>query len=330
VKAAVVAAFGEVPRFEDFPDPVPSDEQRVIQVLAAPVENFDRAQVSGRHYASRTSFPAFPAVAGHAGVGVLNGKAVSFGGCVPPYGAMAEKTLVPRAYEAFFAPLPEGADAALFAAMPSSLLTALLPLTFGAKLMAGETVLVQGATGFAGRIAVQLAKRLGAGRVVGTGRDAASLGALPALGADAVIDLSAPDAALEEAFRREAGGGYDVVLDYVWGHATEVLLRTLVPTEAAFAAKSIRVVQLGASAGDSIELSAEALRTSGVVLMGASAGIEAAQVPALAAKAYEWIASGAVTAEVERVALCDIEAAWTRTVHGRRLVVMPDPAAVGG
>jgi NADPH2:quinone reductase len=191
----------------------------------------------------------------------------------------------------------------------------------------GETVLVQRATGFAGRLAVQIAKKLGAGRVVGSGRDEASLQALPGLGAAAAIDLKGSDAAVEAAYREFTGNeGYDLTLDFLWARPTELLLKTYIPDVIRMSAKSTRLVQIGESAGPSASITADMLRTSGLQIMGGGAGIVAAEVPQLAAQVYEWIAGGEVRADVERVALSDIGSAWTRQVHGKRLVVMPDPS----
>jgi NADPH2:quinone reductase len=326
MKAAVLHALGSPPVYEDFPDPRPTHDQLLIEVVAAALENVDKAQASGRHFSSRATFPGFPAVVGGDGVGRLDGKLIVFGGCAPPHGALAEKTIVPKAYAPFFMELADGVDPALAAAMPSSMLTSLLPLKFGARLQPGETVLVQGATGFAGRLAVQIAKKLGAGRVIGSGRDEASLKALPGLGADAVIDLKGPDAAVEAAYREFAGEeGYDVILDFLWGRPTELLLKTYVPEAIHMTAKPARLVQMGESAGPSVRLTADMLRTSGLQIIGASAGVVAAEVSGLAKQVHQWIANGEVQAEVERVALSDIGAAWTRPVHGKRLVIMPDP-----
>ena len=102
---------------------------------------------------------------------------------------------------------------------------------WGAKLQAGETVLINGATGVSGKLAVQTAKLLGAGRVVGTGRNVGHLTRIQELGADAVIDLRKPDEEVMDEFQKQAGDGYDVILDFLWGHPTELLIKTLVPRE---------------------------------------------------------------------------------------------------
>lgn len=326
MKAAVIHKLGGTPRYEEFPDPVPTEDQLLVNVIASALENVDRYQVSGRHFSSRSTYPKFPAIVGSDGVGVIEGKTMVFGGCVTPYGAMAERTLVPKGYASLFLELTDGVDPALAAAAPSSTLASLLPLKFGAKLQPGEKVLIQGATGFAGRLAVQVAKKLEAGRVVGTGRDPLSLETLGDLGADAVIDLNESESKIEAAFRREAGkDGFDVILDFVWGRPTGILLKTFVPEHISLAAKSVRLVQIGESGGSSISLAADMLRTTGLVVMGANSGIVAEEVPELALQVIDWITKGELRADVERVFLKDIGKAWNRQMHGKRLVVMPDP-----
>src|SRR5262249_33591726 len=159
------------------------------------------------------------------------------------------------------------------AAAPGSALTALFPLKWGAKLQPGETVLINGATGFAGKLAIQVTRLLGTQRVIGTGRNALALEKLRELGADAVVDLKQSDADVVEAFKREAGtSGYQVILDFAWGHPTELLLEALVPHELSFATHRVRLVQIGEMAGPTISLAAEALRTSGLEILGASSG----------------------------------------------------------
>jgi NADPH2:quinone reductase len=186
-------------------------------------------------------------------------------------------------------------------------------------------VLVNGATGFAGRLAVQVAKLLGAGRVVGTGRDAAALQSLHSLGADEVIDLKQSPDQLAKAFRNAAGkDAYHVILDFLWGHATEALIKTLVPDKLAFARGRIRLIQIGEMAGPAISLSADALRTSGLEISGAGAGLTPEAIGDGAAQVWDWIKAGALRAETEAVDLKDVERAWKRAnLHGKRLVIVP-------
>jgi NADPH:quinone reductase-like Zn-dependent oxidoreductase len=189
---------------------------------------------------------------------------------------------------------------------------------------AGETVLIQGATGVAGRLAVRVARLLGAGRIVGTGRDDDALGQLRGLGADTVINTAVPDEALIGAFRDAKGEGYDVVLDFLWGRPTELLLRALVPKELTMA-KPTRLIQVGESAGPTLTLAAESLRTSGVELYGVTKGLDATTMMQAYQQAVQWAQDGALTFDLERVPLSQIQTAWQRSdLRGRRLVVMPD------
>jgi NADPH2:quinone reductase len=323
VRAAVLHQFGAVPRYEEFPDPELGPEDAVIAVRAAALENIDRAIAEGTHYSSRHMMPSLPAVVGLKGIGVRDdGALVGFGGVRPPYGAMAERVAAPRAYGV---PIPDGVDPAVAAAVPGSALTALLPLRCGAKLAPGEMVLVNGATGFSGRLAIQVARLLGAGRVVGTGRHRASLVALSRLGADAVVDLTLPDDAVVAAFRREAGdSGYGVILDFLWGYPTELLLEALVPDDLSFAQSATRLVQIGVGAGPTIALAGDTLRTSGLRIIGAGDAVTPEAVGDAARQVWEWIAGNRLEAAIERVALHDIERAWlTSDLHGTRIVIVP-------
>jgi NADPH2:quinone reductase len=184
----------------------------------------------------------------------------------------------------------------------------------------GETVLIQGATGVAGRLAVRVARLLGAGRVVATGRDRA---ALKELGADSVIDTAVDDAQLVRAFRENAGEGYDVVVDYLWGRPTELLTRALVPDRFAFA-KPTRQVQIVESAGPAIRLTGDALRTSGLEVYGAARNA-ATGMAAAYEQVVDWVRTGALTIPIVTMPLSRISDAWNRTdLRGRRLVIVPD------
>lgn len=323
MKAAVLRAFGEPPVYEDFPDPIPGEDEIVVQVKAVALENIDRAMARGTHYASQQFLPKLPAIVGTDGIATRDdGQLIGFGGLRSPYGSMAEKAVFPKLYQV---PIPDGVDAATAATVPASALTALFPLKWGAKLQPDETVLINGATGFAGKLAVQIARLLGAKRVIGTGRREAALQSLLELGADAVIDLKQSDAAIVEAFRKEAGeAGIQVILDFLWGHPTELLLETLVPRELSFAKQRVRLVQIGEMAGPTIALAADALRTSGLEILGAGGGITPEAIAEGTSLVWEWIKAGKLQAEIEQVPLKDVESAWKRAdVHGKRIVIVP-------
>ena len=323
MKAAVIHAFGEVPQYEEFPDPIHDPGDTLIHVQAVVLENFDKMTAAGKHYASNHLFPTFPAVVGHSGVGTLaDGTLVSFGGVKPPFGTMAEKAVVPQHYAMYISPVPDSVAASVAAALPASALTSLLPLKYGARLQSGEAVLINGATGVSGRVALQIAKLLGAGRVVGTGRDEAGLRSIMQLGADAGIDLKQSDENITEAFLQEAGKGYDIVLDFLWGHPTELLLKTLVPKAAGFATHRTRFMQIGEAAGSAISLAAEMLRTSGVEMTGAG-NIAPEVVPEALKQVWEWIKENTLQIDIEEVPLKDIADAWQRTAEGKRIVIVP-------
>lgn len=323
MKAAVIHAFGDIPRYETFPDPVLEQGDTLIEIRAVVLENFDKMTAAGKHYASQHLFPAFPAIVGHSAVGTLpNGTLVSFGGVKPPYGTMAEKAVVPEQYQMYITPVPHGVAASVAAALPASALTSLLPLKYGVKLQRGETVLINGATGVSGKVAVQIAKMLGAGQVIGTGRDDEGLQTIIQLGADAVIDLKQSDESVTEAFLREAGKGYDIILDFLWGHPTELLLNTLIPKQAGFATHRTRFVQIGEAAGSHISLSAQTLRTSGVEMTGAG-NIPPDVVPEALQQVWEWIKEDTLHIDIEEVPLQNIAEAWQRNPQGKRIVIVP-------
>lgn len=323
MKAAVLHTFGQPPRYEDFPDPASQGDEVLVQIKAVALENIDRALVQGTHFATRQFLPQLPAIVGSDGIGLVDGnQLVGFGGLHPPYGSMAEKAVIPRTHTI---PIPAGVDAVTAAAVPGSTLTSLLPLRWGAQLQPGGTVLINGATGFSGRLAVQVAKLLGAKRVVGTGRNAQSLQSLEELGADAVIDLKQSDEEVIKAFQREAGAsGYDVILDFLWGRPTELLLSSLVPKEISFARHRTRLVQIGEVAGSRVSLAADTLRTSGLEVMGAGGNLTPEAVAEGAGQAWEWIKTGKISAAIEQVPLKEVEHAWTRTdLSGKRIVIIP-------
>jgi len=199
MKAAVINNFGATPQYEDFADPIPANDEILVYVKALVLENFEKGVAGGEHYSSKNMYPRFPSIVGHRGVGMTSdGKLIGFGIMRSPYGSFAEKAVVKS-----FVPIPDGIDAAIAAAIPPSALTSFLPLKHTAKIEKGETVLINGATGVSGRMAIQIAKLLGAGRVTGTGRN-----------------------------EKEKGeNGYDIVIDFLWGHPAEILMKSFVPKD---------------------------------------------------------------------------------------------------
>jgi len=185
-------------------------------------------------------------------------------------------------------------------------------------------VLVQGATGVAGRLAVKVARLLGAGRIVATGRDDEQLREVRALGADTVVNTAVSDEALAKAYLDAKGDGYDVVVDYLWGRPTEILLRSLVPASFTFG-KPTRLIQIGESASAALVVAAESLRSSGVEIYGAAKGLSPETMNEVYGPIVRWTRSGELAFDVVKVPLSDIESARQRSDlgGGSRLVVTP-------
>jgi NADPH:quinone reductase-like Zn-dependent oxidoreductase len=310
---------GGIPRYEDFPDPVAGEGEVIIAVKAVAVENVDKLIAAGEHYASKKYIAQLPAIPAFDGIGTLpDGTLVGFGDPRPPYGALAEKTVVASNS---FVPIAEGIDPAVATVLGTAITG--MSIKTAAGFVPGETVLVQGATGVAGRLAVKVARLLGALRIVATGRDDGQLREVQALGTDTVINTAVSDDALAQAYIDAKGDGYDVVVDYLWGRPTEILLRSLVPESFTFP-KPTRLIQIGQAAGAELTLAAESLRTSGVEIYGAAKGLGPKTMGEVYGQVVKWAQSGQLTFDVEKAPLTDIETAWQRTdLRGKRLVVVP-------
>ncbi len=319
MNAAIVRKLGDSPRFGQFPEPIPDANEVIVHVHATSLKPVDRQIVGGSHYASPREAPF---ICGTDGVGHLpDGQRVFFGGCRPPYGAMAQRTVVPKA---FIFPIPEGLEDEVAAAVSNPGVSAWLALTFRAKLAPGENVLILGATGVTGRLAVRIAKLLGAGRVIAAGRNQEVLQSLRQLGADATIQLDAPGSDLHESFVREAGrSGFQIVIDYLWGRPTEALLSAMTSGKFAPIGAETRLVQAGESAGPTISLPAAVLRSTALTILG-TAGIPARDVLTEALqRVMAHAAKGDLKVDTARVPLSDIESAWEHNEAGRRIVITP-------
>jgi len=267
MNAAVVHSYDQPPRYESFPDPVPSADEVLIDVTAAGLHPIVRALAKGAHYGSTGQLPLIPGVDG---VGRLDdGTRVLFGSSHPPYGTFAERSISRRA---MCTPLPANLDDAVVAAMVNPAMSSWAALAHRAHFVTGESILILGATGCAGHLAVQIARRLGAKRVVAVGRNPHALEETKSLGADATISLNQDREALIAAFRTEINLGLDVVLDYLWGPPAEAFLAAVVQKGLDHAAARLRYIQIGNSAGPTISLHAATLRSSGLELIGSGFG----------------------------------------------------------
>lgn len=312
MKAAVLRDYSLPPAFGDFPEPEPADGGVVVDVAAAGVNHVDLMKATGTFY---TGAPPLPSVVGSDGVGRLpDGRRVYFDAAIAPFGSMAQRALVP---EHAVIDVADGIDDAVAAAMGNTGLAAWLALTRRAELAAGETVLVLGATGAVGQIAVQAANVLGAGRVVAAAVEPERLGPLRHRGADAVVDLGA-ESDLAAAFEEAAGGTIDVTIDLVWGPAAVAAIQA--------ASRSARHVQIGHMSGPAATLPAPAIRSAELDLLGFAIFHYPIEVRGEAFRELgERVAAGEIAFDVERVPLEDVGGAWERQARGAgvKLVITP-------
>jgi NADPH2:quinone reductase len=313
MQAAVVNVPGQPPKYQAFPEPTPIEVEALVHVRAAGLHNLVKAIASGAHYSAAGSGPAVPGVDG---VGVLDdGSRVYFLFVRKPWGTMAELAAAPRKS---LVPVPDGLSDAEAAAIANPGMSAWISLKDRAALSAGETVLILGATGVAGQLAIQVARLLGAKRVIAAGRNIA---ALESANVDAFISINQPEDALREAFLAEAVSGIDVVIDYLWGRPTELLLEALAKGFNTQATHRTRLVEVGSMAGNKITLPGATLRSIDLTLLGSGFGaVPVDRVLATIPTLYQMAAAGKLTVAPVPVPLAEVESAWNRAEKGRRIV----------
>jgi NADPH2:quinone reductase len=315
MRAAVVSELGQPPSPGELPEPSAGDGEVVLEVLAAPLNPVDVAVSTGAFYGGH---PELPYVPGAEVVGRVGGSgevvwAFGAGFGLARNGGMAELAVVP---EERLVPVPEGADPALAGALGIAGLAGWLPLAVRTPVRAGETVLVLGATGTVGIVAVQAARLLGAGRIVAAGRSEEGLARALELGADAMVRLG-------EGFRddlREAvgGNGLTLIFDPVWGEPLVAALDVAAPRA--------RIVHLGQSAGPTASLASGTVRGKELDLHGHSNF--AVPIDVLR-REYDRLVrhaeAGEIRLDVERVPLEDVATAWERQQRGEhvKLVLVP-------
>jgi NADPH:quinone reductase-like Zn-dependent oxidoreductase len=313
MKAAVIDSPGRGPRFADFDDPAVAVGETLVEVTAVGLHPIVRMLASGEHYGSQGTLPMIPGIDGTGRA--PDGTPVYFGGVRGPWGSMAQ-----RAAAGFVFPLPDGLDEVTAAAIVNPGVGAWLALTRRAMLQPGETVLVLGATGVSGRIAVALAARMGAGRVIAAGRNRAIL---DQLGATATVTLGSPD---DRAALAEAAGtdGMHVIIDYLWGPPTEAAIAAITRRGLAHTAPRVRLVEVGMMAGPTICLPADVLRSSGLEILGSGPGtIPLAEIIGATPEFMAIAATADLPLEIDEVPLAEVEPAWHRTSGGRRIVLRP-------
>jgi NADPH2:quinone reductase len=311
MRAAVVSQPGATPVPEHFTDPQPGPGVSVGTLVAATLNPLDVAFVNDQFPLRRLQPPC---IAGYEAVVQLADGTRWYVTAPPsPYGTLAELVPVPDS-DAF--PVPAGLDPALAAALGVAGMAGWLALDYRAHLQPGETVLVLGAGGSAGQLAMQSARALGAGLVVGAARGKA-LQQVADLGAGAAVDL-ADEQAIDAGLAAAAPGGYDVIVDFLWG--------PVAPHAMNHARPGARYIQVGNSAGAASTITGLVLRNKLLTLVGHSlfatpAAVRRSAYARLAGHAVD----GKLTMDLEQTQLEDIGGTWAHLKAGvsRKLAVMP-------
>jgi NADPH:quinone reductase-like Zn-dependent oxidoreductase len=311
--AAVVTSFDAPPSYREFPTPVAADSgELLVDVVASGLHRRVRSQADGSHYTSTGELPLVPGVDGVARLPDGTLRYFALGDTTA--GAMAEQTVIDlrRSFE-----LPAGTDPVRVAAAMNPAMSSWVALRRRIDFQAGQSVLVLGATGSSGQLAVQVAKRLGAQRVIAAGRNPHRLAALSELGADDVVSLG------DSATLAAAAADVDVVIDYLWGPATTEAM-IAIATHRSDDRRPLSWIEIGAIAGPSAEIPAAALRALPLQIVGSGQGSVPtrdilAELPAIA----EAITGGALRIDARAVPLADVTSAWQDVDGTERIVFTP-------
>jgi NADPH:quinone reductase-like Zn-dependent oxidoreductase len=306
--AAVVTSFDAPPRYLDHPDPVATGrDEVVVDVVAAGLHPRVRSQADGSHYTSTHQLPLVPGIDGvvrdpH---GTLRYAVLD----ETTLGTMADRTVIDLNRSVV---LPDGTDPVQVAAAMNPAMSSWIALRRRVDVPRGQRVLILGATGNAGRLAIQVARHLGAAHVTAAGRDPARLGALRALGADRTCTLDDLAGAADA----------DVVLDYVWGEPTARAMVEILTARADRGAP-LTWIEIGSVAGSTAPVPSAALRSARLQIVGSGIGSVSGrdivrELPELATA----LADGTFAIDARPVPLSEVERTWT-TATPHRVVLVP-------
>lgn len=310
MKAAVVSAFDKPPSYEDFPDPATRQPgELVVDVVATALHPRVRSQADGSHYTSTGELPIVPGIdavvrdsRGNLYYAILDDTTL---------GTMAQHTVVDKSRSV---ELPRHADPVAVAAAVNPAMSSWVALRHRINFKRGSRVLILGATGNAGRMAIQVAKRLGAGQVIAAGRNPERLSGLTALGADRVLTLD----------QLGTAGDVDVVVDYVWGAPTAKSMVDLL-AHRRDRDRDLTWIEIGSMAGPGAEIISAALRSTRLQIVGSGIGSVSGhhfrqEIPEIA----EAVTAGEFDIRTQTAPLSDVTAAWAQTLDADgRMVFLP-------
>jgi NADPH:quinone reductase-like Zn-dependent oxidoreductase len=316
MQAAVLHDPTGTPRYERFADPSPRADETVVRVRAAGLHPLVRGHAGGKHYTSTNAYPLIPGVDGVCEL--ADGGLAYFSWPRAPYGTFAERAAVALASTLV---VPAQLAPELAAGIVNPAMSSWLALKLRARVVAGERVVVLGATGASGRLAVQVARAFGASHVVAAGRNT---GVLATLGADATIAI-AELAALRDELARAFAAGVDVVLDYLWGQPAQAAFDALLDARRHLGTRRVRYVNIGEVAGGRIAMTAHALRGMNLEVSGSGFGsVSPEDMRAEQGLILDATARGALAMAIESSPLAGIAAAWSHGDRdGKRVVIVP-------
>ena len=321
MKAAVLNQLGTSPVYQDFADPIPQFEDHLlINLTAVSIKNIDKLRAGGKHYASYTRLPV---VVGLDGVGTLeSGTRVYAQGIT---GMMAEKALIDK--ERYII-LPDKIDDITAAALPNAVLGATMAIISRGHMQKGHTVLINGATGVTGKLAVQVARHYGAAKIIATGRNPESLEKLKQLGADVTISLFQDEADIAKQLKEvQMARPIDLVIDYLWGRPMELIINAFKGGGIGVYSHPVRVVTVGDMAGEDITLPSSILRSSAIEILGSGLGSLSQEDfkkfnEYILPEMFQLAADGKLEIETQTETLENIEAAWEYDPDaGKRMVI---------
>ncbi len=317
MKAAVLNKLGTQPIYSDFPEPViQNDNQLIINVKAVALKNLDKLKTYKDYYAN---YQATPVVVGTDGVGSLTDGTMVYAHGIT--GTMAEKALISTNK---YTVVPDNLNTAIAAALPNAVLGSAIPLMVRGEMNPRQVILINGATGITGRVAIQIAKHYGASKIIATGRNKETLKILESLGADTTISLNQSEHEIIHQLKEiDKETPIDIIVDYLWGRPAELILESLKNRKGG----PIKFITVGDIASGSITLSSGLVRSADLTILGAGFGSLTPDVLKLfrskfLPEMYSLAAEGKLVIETENRLLKEIDIAWNSQFDGKRVVIL--------